>query len=640
MTWIERKTITCNLEDIPFDPEGTIKLIDPSTLRINIPGFTYPVDIGSWCYTRRRKPYYDTLSEKCSIVQVDNKSFRKARIKFITKYLDYLCTHISLGKSPRTLLTNVGQFAQFINWCDENMIQALDGKSLTIEAIKCFTENLIHRAKSNDININTAASSQLVSLTAIKWIYNDEYNDISQGVRIIHRSYAATNITEPPNNHDAIQAIQLYKELFIQLTKFVINFDKFPLHLKLSHGKYWFFPNQTPIVSKKRLSDPRYLNHTNYAYNYESGNLNTLEYISSKSRNNTSDSKVIAEKILANAHKTIESSNVDQYHHRRILGATLAMQSFIMLFTVNTGMNLGLTSNLLWGNNNYTIDRDQQGFKTIKYRAGNKIVSFIIASSFVVAFNKYLKLRLYILNSFKINKYKYLFFSVTNGKITPLSMNFSTNYNERLKRLFDINKTINTRQWRAFKGDWLIRNTDLSTTSMIMQNSPRTILKHYSEGSEKNAASEITSYFKEFSKNIIITNNTTSKQISTGQCLSENTPAHDGTKTIFTPDCNKPEGCLFCTHYAVHADTTDLRKLYSFKYILQQTRIMSANNEHYNNLFITVINRINEIIKSIKSINLETNKMADIIKSEVFISERLDLYWLKKLEILIDLELI
>ncbi|WP_322579819.1 hypothetical protein [Rhodoferax sp.] len=43
---------------------------------------------------------------------------------------------------------------------------------------------------------------------------------------------------------------------------------------------------------------------------------------------------------------------------------------------------------------------------------------------------------------------------------------------------------IASRQWRAAKSDWLIRNTDPATTAMVLQNSEATVLISYAAGSE------------------------------------------------------------------------------------------------------------------------------------------------------------
>ena len=41
--------------------------------------------------------------------------------------------------------------------------------------------------------------------------------------------------------------------------------------------------------------------------------------------------------------------------------------------------------------------------------------------------------------------------------------NFSSNFNARLRHNFNIDIKINTRMWRAYKSDWLVRNKDITT---------------------------------------------------------------------------------------------------------------------------------------------------------------------------------
>lgn len=105
----------------------------------------------------------------------------------------------------------------------------------------------------------------------------------------------------------------------------------------------------------------------------------------------------IKKTFLGNIDNDMDQANADQYHQSRILAASLAQQSFIMLFCANTGMGASQIAQIEWVDQQFSVVREKQGFKTIKYRAGNKEVSFLITTSFIKIFTKYLKLRDHLL---------------------------------------------------------------------------------------------------------------------------------------------------------------------------------------------------------------------------------------------------
>jgi len=85
----------------------------------------------------------------------------------------------------------------------------------------------------------------------------------------------------------------------------------------------------------------------------------------------------------------------------------------------------------------------------------------------------------------------------------------------------------------------------LTTTAMVLQNSETTVLKHYAEGSNKNADIELTNFFEKFKESTVIGEETPSSAISIGQCKSQGNPILNAEKIPFEPNCKKPEGCFF-----------------------------------------------------------------------------------------------
>ncbi|MCO4790068.1 hypothetical protein DK293_16255 [Vibrio cholerae] len=103
MTWSKRKTVSYTIEQLPTDETGNVVLIDPSAVKVFIPGYKYAVDIGSWCYTKRRRMTADTSTEACASNLVNMESYRSARKEFVSLYIEFFLHHIKMGRSAHSL---------------------------------------------------------------------------------------------------------------------------------------------------------------------------------------------------------------------------------------------------------------------------------------------------------------------------------------------------------------------------------------------------------------------------------------------------------------------------------------------------------------------------------------------------------
>ena len=103
------------------------------------------------------------------------------------------------------------------------------------------------------------------------------------------------------------------------------------------------------------------------------------------------------------------------------------------------------------------------------------------------------------------------------------------------------------------------------------------------------------------------------------------------------PDCSKPEGCLYCDKYKVHADETDYKKLLSFKYVFEISETLAHDEEHYERVVLPIIEKIDEAKNQILGSGILPSEIVKQITIEVYQYERLDKYWQKKLDLLVDL---
>jgi hypothetical protein len=205
-----------------------------------------------------------------------------------------------------------------------------------------------------------------------------------------------------------------------------------------------------------------------------------------------------------------------------------------------------------------------------------------------------------------------------------------------MKKHFDVDfSSITARQWRAYKADYLIKNTDIQTTAALLQNTEKTIIQSYIEGSEAEQDQDFGNYFSYLKNKIHINSDKTYHNSSpAGHCKQVNNPIPDSLTHSFKPDCINPEGCLFCENYAVHADERDIRKLLSIHYLIHESKKIATSEKDYVNTFGEIISKIERILEFISDHSRELEKLICNLKTDVWENENLDPYWERKLYML------
>lgn len=93
-------------------------------------------------------------------------------------------------------------------------------------------------------------------------------------------------------------------------------------------------------------------------------------------------------------------------------------------------------------------------------------------------------------------------------------------------------------------------------------------------------------------------------------------------------------GCLGCEHYRVNIDEIDIRKLLSAKFVIQETKSLSKNEEQFNNILLPYSNRINEILNKMVDTDTKIYNLIHDVKKDVFENENLFSYWQHKYNML------
>ena len=629
-SWVKHEVEVYDIECVPIGEDGGS--FDISKAAIRFPGYVHPVDIGSWCYTERRRLGQNKCYGSIALKEVVTSSYRKKRCAAVSGFVDFIRHHLSLGKSQNSIRGFLGQFQIFICWCDDFQPEGLDGSPEFIEAVSGYTEYLIQRVRWSRLNRNTAATFQQVVMLVGRFLYEDPYMDLFRSVRRIKRSLGAVVKTEVPGDDVAGAAFKTYQEIFVQLAGFVLNHETFPKKIVLGKDYFWFFPTALPIAGPTTIGGKKAMGKRYICYNYIDGEIRSIKDVA---RLSTSRLPVSITQSVRRARRNIDKANEDYYHERRIFAATFAVQSFLMIFSASTGMNLGQILSIPW-EEEYDFSRERLGFKGLKSRAGNKEVTFYLSSGIFPAFNLFLRLRAYLsdyLGSMKESPF--LFFNVVRGEARAFGSDLSNHFHSRLRRCFGLDMEVSTRMWRAFKADWLLANVPFKTSVLLMQNSPATLLRHYADGSEQKSDKELGKFLSSYKAEIVISDSKKDAPLSVGHCHSMNpSPLFNAS---INPDCRKEEGCLFCDKYRVHLDEKDYRKLVSFRYVLEISRPLAKSDDHFAGSVSAVLERIDELLGLMASSSDDLKAAAGGIYRDVYECENLSGFWAAKLRLLDDL---
>ncbi|ENU20730.1 hypothetical protein F994_00963 [Acinetobacter bohemicus ANC 3994] len=633
---LERRTV--QVYNLPVDSD--ISLLKPEQVILRFPhGKT--IDIGSLCYLIRQPIAKSHLgarrnSKSGRLVQISSiYEQRKQDIRLLISHISEYFLHS--GKRVETIKDMVSRLVVFIYWADQNgFFDVLNKKQLAKNAIIQYTHYLKERVSRNEINVNSGARQQNTIIQFLCDFFEDE--ELKFGIFLIRVNSRLKKHTQSPCENVQGRILSLCENIFDGLTSLVLEHKQYPYklvmpdHLNFTENILWIFPVESWFIHPSKALRKR---HSCLAYNYLTGTLNTLEQIAElRLRPNTNISKDYS--ILKQAEHNLIAANKNYRHNQRMHVGTIAVNAFIILFFSQTGMNLSQALNLSWGKD-YEISSSNQSFRIVKWRAGGKECSFEVPLEFMPRFKKFIALREYLLNE---QECEYLFFTLgERGLGAPRQLKSGTLHGIylSLRRIDPYLQMVQSREWRAAKSDWLVRNTDLATAASVLQNTEKTVLSSYIAGSESSHWEELSSFLHNMSNVVLSTKNDQKNLLksATGQCSSFGNPlALNNEDSINKPNCIDPEGCLFCDKYRIHVDETDIRKLISCRYCIEKTAHIIGSLEEQRATLRPILSRIDLILDKLKEYNeqLVTKILLEVEEGE------LDDYWARKLEMFMELE--
>ena len=581
--------------------------------------------------------------------QVSNKNNRKLSadllsidmvgVRFANKLIPYLVDLMADGKRVRTLSGITSYIIHLFKYIREKNINLLCNKKSIQDFVSKYTDDLLHQIKIYDrekklgLSTQTAQTYQSRVISFFSYVINVEENEITAGLHIIQRNNNQVQSALALNDKAFAQQFSLYTQIFRQFSDIVLDHIEIPTTVNINNEQLWIAPsfNQWLMPKHKTSIGMR-------AFNYQTGHFYTVEELEllphCKGKKRYQLVQHVSQAFDAKA-------NVNQpFSKLRLLLAAWACRAYFMHFLIVTGENDSTAAALMF-EDEYLTDKREQNFKSIKWRANGKFVSYDIQNEFVADFQRYIKLRKYLVNHYQ-HDYKALFISAAVKKLKKLSEKGDVSCSFR--KLFSVQFTGNSltgtsKSFRVSKSLWVRSKYGSGLSSYVMQHSGKTADSHYVSQDEEKSAEQLADYFDELD-NQLLNKSTSETPIPSGNCTEPSKPkALDllALNNVVKISCGKHEGCFFCNKYRIHADETDIRKLLSVKYLILQSQSLAASQDHFNNVYKSVLTRIEDLLKYIGGKQPSYSTLIKKIRKEVFEQELLSEYWYRKLELLNEL---
>lgn len=321
------------------------------------------------------------------------------------------------------------------------------------------------------------------------------------------------------------------------------------------------------------------------------------------------------------------------------------------------------------------FDPTTKGYRTsgLKSRAGNRPVFPEFGARFVPTMKKILYIREWILDGAK-SEWMWCILPTRKNQKKPLivkkslfikkrqkdkkSITDSPEYHNengirgRMNHLYPDIKWVNSRNARNASSVIIndLANGDTEKSSTMMSNTEAVYIKHYNDKALDDVATEMEVFLTKLhnsavkrtrnkdSISVSIVGKDEGEAIPSGSCMELLNPERidDFTVEVPEPDCQKFENCLFCKHFAIHTDETDIRKLLSLQYLIKSIRGVGADIQGYIDRWGIIIHRIDEILNIICERDKLANQLVEKVRAEVNEGELLDDFWSVHLNTLVD----
>lgn len=601
------------------------------------------LDIGTLFYRKR-------VSDEILSEQQLAASFDEKRRYFLQCLTDYL-----LQMSGSDLSKGLFYYTSkmFLDWVDQQKkIFDLSNQDSVIDAYRRYSKYLVDRtllADTDDDNLaaHTAKQYQRYVAKLIAYVFDCHEIDIaSQAMQVQSQRYDVPVLPIAEEDHQKTYATLL--NVFLEIHRIVVQEADFPAHFQsVNEDNFYFYSGFHHQTEKQHIQFDMQSYLAKYpvipAFSKMLADFDLAE-----------DSKY-RKRLRENRNEALyklQQRNENKRHIERERLASYGLCIGMLLFIAQTGANLDTAQQLQLDTMEVLPSTQGRRFSGTKSRAGGKTVYPEFGVKFEPVFRKILELREWYIQDEACD----FIFPLRNEikQLGPVSYGRLQLMKKLFQRIFPRMVWITPQQWRKHKSSQYVElsDGDLLLEAEVMGHSLETARKNYSRTSFQDASQQISRFFNEL-REVAVAKTRTLERIAVqtldetvdvqilpvGACI---TAAPQPEKALgFTEQAPKPnfqqfEHCLFCQHYAVHADDEDVRKLLSLKSLLGYVKQKATDLIKWEQQFGVVLHRIDEVLNDLSNTYENLRDRIFSIQEEVE-SGDLDAYWLNHFELLIDL---
>ncbi|MBC67959.1 MULTISPECIES: hypothetical protein [Acinetobacter] len=600
-------------------------------------------DIGTLFY--RKRVSGGVLSE-----QQLSASFDEKRRYFLQCLTDYL---LQMSKSDLSKALFYYTSKIFLDWVDSQKKNFdLSNQDSVIDAYRRYSKYLVDRtllADTDEENLaaHTAKQYQRNAAKLIAYVFDcHEIDIVSQAMQVQSQRYDLPVFPIAKEDHQKTYATLL--NVFLEIYRIVMQGADFPAHFQsVDQEDFYFYSGFHHQTEKQHIQ----FDMQNYLAKYPIIPALSKMLADFELEEDSEHRKRVREN-RNQAIRKLEERNKDKRHLERERLTSYGLAIGMLLFIAQTGANLDTAQQLQLDSMEVLPSTQGRRFSGTKSRAGNKTVRPEFGVKFEPVFRKILELREWYVQGeecdfvFPLRNEILQLGPVSNGRLQLIK--------KFLQRIFPKMVWITPQQWRKHVSSQYVElsDGDLLLEVEKMGHSLDTAKKNYSRTSFKDASQQISQFFYELREVAVSQTRTVEripvqtldepvdvKTLPVGACMTTNLQPEKATGFAAqapSPNCQQFEHCLFCQHYAVHADDEDVRKLLSLKSLLGYVKQKATDLIKWEQQFGVVLHRIDEVINELLDTYENLRDRIFSIQEEVE-SGDLDAYWLNHFELLIDL---
>lgn len=628
------------------------EIIRPEQVLLSLPDSykAKPIDVGCLCFSKRaqRKNGWNT-NRKIQALPVVEESFIEHRREFVARYLDKVAVS---GLRDESINSDIRDIGHAFEWMDANHhTNFLANKEAAERAYISFTDYLYHEIQNGRLSVNTAAKRQtrLVHQVVGLMFPEAEY----QIKRKTYHIREQHSVVRAPSKADVREYLDYFVP-FVRGLRSALMKDDFPLRIKGGKCNIHLFsstnlPVYNPSISSDDLSIFGIFDLVNARL------LRMDEYVSLKvAQSITSNpNRKSTESTLRNAYKSeyrkslksFNEANADkQASFYRIFWAQKVIRGYAQLLQFLTGMNATPLVNLRYEDalavGKGSVKKD---LLAIKYRAKGRVEPYPLGGTKgLKILREYLEFRDWLLDG---KPFELLFFTnldrngVVNSPV-PLRGDFQSRLFKQLQgKLFPEHvKNISLSAARKFKNIALehIGATEEEAAGHL-NHTLETNRLYYGAPSIDDSKRELAEFWGEVKRSaeqvkvIASDADVFGREITVGHCEDLGNPTVLNGDASIAPNCRTQYGCLYCEHYACHADAEDVRKLMCLKYVIDAVREHADDFQAADDLFQSLCLRVEALLERMIKLYPEMDAIVEAVRKEVFDLGVLTPFWESRL---------